>query len=181
MKIKCPSCQTLLQVPDTAAGKVIKCTCGKQMRLPAASAPKASAAYTVSASPVTRPVANAAGTALDASAFDELTTNDMKPIRGVSAVKSTSSSGSSNQPSGMERKPKRTGAIVCLVFAGLFLVSGTGVIVSKVRPNPDAEAGEVRQANLVGYAVGAMLPSVLLLALGIYLWKRGSRTAVIGA
>ena len=152
------------------------------MRLPVASAPKAVAVNTepASSSPrsgAARPVANPASSTADASAFDELTTNDMKPIRGVSEVKSTSSSGSSNPASGTDRKPKRTGAIVCLIFAGLFLISGTGVIVTKFRPNPDAEAGEVDKANLVGYAVGAMLPSVLLLALGIYLWKRGSRIA----
>lgn len=42
MKIKCPHCSTLLQVADSAAGKVVKCQCGKQLRLPAVGASAAS-------------------------------------------------------------------------------------------------------------------------------------------
>lgn len=34
MKIKCPACSKLLNIPDTAAGKVVKCPCGKQLRAP---------------------------------------------------------------------------------------------------------------------------------------------------
>ena len=37
MKIKCPACSKLLTVPDTAAGKVLKCPCGKQLRAPSVS------------------------------------------------------------------------------------------------------------------------------------------------
>ena len=36
MQIKCPSCQAVLNVPAGAAGKVVKCPCGKQLRAPAA-------------------------------------------------------------------------------------------------------------------------------------------------
>jgi uncharacterized RDD family membrane protein YckC len=34
MKIKCPACSTVLDVPDNAAGKLVKCPCGKQLRAP---------------------------------------------------------------------------------------------------------------------------------------------------
>ena len=34
MKIKCPGCSSILQIPPAAAGKVVKCKCGKQLRAP---------------------------------------------------------------------------------------------------------------------------------------------------
>ena len=103
MKIKCPSCQAVLSIPAAAAGKLVKCSCGTQLRAPAASggagapagpapagpAPKsqpggASGAATGRAAP-RRP---AAPTAVDAGLFDELTEGDLQPIRqaGMSAV-----------------------------------------------------------------------------------------------
>ncbi len=94
MKIKCPACSTMLQAPDSAAGKVIQCQCGKQLRLPAAPAtaravpqPMAAGQPRPAVPAPTRPpgpTANPFG--LDNSAFDDLTTDDMKPIRGVAAV-----------------------------------------------------------------------------------------------
>ncbi|MEL6104787.1 MAG: hypothetical protein AAFU85_02065 [Planctomycetota bacterium] len=100
MKIKCPACQTVLQVPETAAGKVIKCSCGKQMRAPGGAAP-AAAKPAPSAAP--RPAAPApqAPAAPQASGggyvspfaapqqpqssgiLDELTDSDLAPIRAV--------------------------------------------------------------------------------------------------
>jgi len=38
MKIKCPACQAVLSIPADAAGKVVKCPCGKQLRAPDAPA-----------------------------------------------------------------------------------------------------------------------------------------------
>ena len=32
MKIKCPACNAILNMPAGAAGKVVKCPCGKQLR-----------------------------------------------------------------------------------------------------------------------------------------------------
>lgn len=94
MKIKCPACQTVLQVPETAAGKVIKCSCGKQMRAPggapaaaaqpaqpaqtrpaAPAAPQASGGYV---SPFAAPPQQESGGILD-----ELTDTDLSPIRAV--------------------------------------------------------------------------------------------------
>ncbi len=40
MKIKCPACQAVLNIPDSAAGKVVKCPCGKQLRAPGVSSPQ---------------------------------------------------------------------------------------------------------------------------------------------
>lgn len=34
MKLKCPACAKLLQIPDAAAGKVVQCPCGKALRAP---------------------------------------------------------------------------------------------------------------------------------------------------
>lgn len=38
MKIKCPACSTTLEIPAAAAGKVVKCPCGQQLKAPAAPA-----------------------------------------------------------------------------------------------------------------------------------------------
>ena len=38
MKIICPACNAILNIPSEAAGKVVKCPCGKQLRAPAAAA-----------------------------------------------------------------------------------------------------------------------------------------------
>ncbi|OYP29502.1 hypothetical protein [Rhodopirellula sp. MGV] len=64
MKIKCPGCATVLQVPESAAGKVVKCKCGKQFRVPggspaAAQATGQPAAKAAPASPA-RPQASSA-------------------------------------------------------------------------------------------------------------------------
>jgi ribosomal protein S27E len=34
MQIKCPGCASVLNIPESAAGKVVKCPCGKQLRAP---------------------------------------------------------------------------------------------------------------------------------------------------
>ena len=36
MKIKCPSCAKVLNVPESAQGKSVKCPCGTQIKVPAA-------------------------------------------------------------------------------------------------------------------------------------------------
>ncbi|MGB7329715.1 MAG: RDD family protein [Rubripirellula sp.] len=94
MKIKCPACATVLNVPDTAAGKVVKCPCGKQLRAPGgtAAAPAAGATATrpattkqraAPAKPAGRPAA--AGNDFDPGLFDELTEADLQPVRVASA------------------------------------------------------------------------------------------------
>ena len=102
MKIKCPGCASLLEIPDSAAGKVVKCKCGKQLRAPAAqgaqgapSKPAAgqAAAGQAAAGQGTRPpqprrAAPAQSKPLAASMppsglFDELTDEDLTPVKAV--------------------------------------------------------------------------------------------------
>ena len=104
MKIKCPGCQTVLQVPDTAAGKVVKCRCGKQMRAPGgAASPQSAPQAPRGQAPAARPQAGArpAGPAATGAPggyvspfaappqqssgglLDELTDSDLAPIKAV--------------------------------------------------------------------------------------------------
>ncbi len=64
MQLKCPGCARTLKIPDSAAGKVVKCPCGKQMRVPAAKTAAAPAmAASASAPAQRRPQAAGATTA----------------------------------------------------------------------------------------------------------------------
>ncbi|WP_372716958.1 RDD family protein [Novipirellula sp.] len=101
MKIKCPACSAVLNIPESAAGKVVKCPCGKQLRAPGGAAkPVAAAAARPAAAanpnrapapqrPVTqRPAPQPAGPSMgdfDPAMFDELTDDDLKqPVLAVS-------------------------------------------------------------------------------------------------
>ncbi|TWU47064.1 RDD family protein [Rubripirellula reticaptiva] len=95
MKIKCPACATVLNVPDTAAGKVVKCPCGKQLRAPGGTAGPASgaaAARPAAAPAARRPTEPAtttrrpapAGNDFDPGLFDELTEADLQPVKMAS-------------------------------------------------------------------------------------------------
>ena len=105
MKIKCPSCQSVLNIPPSAAGKLVKCPCGKQLRAPnapagnapAGRAPAATAGATGAASK-SGPVAKrpAAATAFDDGLIDELTEGDLKPIAQQGMPGDDTSSGSGN-------------------------------------------------------------------------------------
>lgn len=79
MKIKCPGCGRILQIPESAAGKVVRCQCGKQMRAPGGAAAPAAAAPT-GGSTGGRASAPAAGGfgEFDADLFDELTETDLQ-------------------------------------------------------------------------------------------------------
>ena len=87
MKIKCPSCAALLQIPDSAAGKVIQCKCGKQLRAPDRSGVSASKPASFSAA--------------SAGLFDELTDADLSGIKAVqmpgAAVPKVAASGNANK------------------------------------------------------------------------------------
>lgn len=109
MKIKCPGCAATLQIPDSAAGKVVKCKCGKQLRAPGGPAATAQAA----APPQQRP-APAASPGL----FDELTDSDLSPIKAVqipgakAATKAPTGSAAKlldDAISGSDRRVKRRG------------------------------------------------------------------------
>ena len=91
MKIKCPSCQAVLNIPPEAAGKVVKCPCGTQLRAPGTPATGASSGTAAGAAAPQRaapqraapqraaPQASASSVA-DAGLFDELTEGDLQPI-----------------------------------------------------------------------------------------------------
>lgn len=102
MKIKCPACEAVLSVPDTAAGKVVKCPCGKQLRAPGGAGPVGNSPGTsggTGANPVrptptsssgSRPMAassggrpQAASNDFDSEIFDELTSQDLSPVRSA--------------------------------------------------------------------------------------------------
>ena len=87
MKIKCPACAKVLSVPDSAAGKVVKCPCGKQLRAPAASPTSASTPLgsrpQTPSSPVTGNKPKAAANSLDPGIFDELTESDLGPVQSA--------------------------------------------------------------------------------------------------
>lgn len=104
MKIKCPACATLLNIPDSAAGKVVKCPCGKQLRVPGGAASPASAAPRPAARPgagqsprpapaAPRPAGprpSAMPSSPDAGIFDELTEQDLQPVKAVTRPGSAS-------------------------------------------------------------------------------------------
>ncbi|MFG0267317.1 MAG: RDD family protein [Rhodopirellula sp. JB055] len=107
MKLKCPGCSKLLQVPDSAAGKTVKCPCGKQLRVPSpkGAAPTPAAARSAPASarpaaPVRRPQAAASPLGADAGLFDELTETDLAPVAVVAqpGMMPTASSGGGHNP-----------------------------------------------------------------------------------
>ena len=94
MKIKCPGCASLLQIPDSAAGKVVKCKCGKQLRAPmpkgaapGAAAPQATPPGGASPGFQSQPLASTPGASPGAAGgsglFDELTDTDLAPVKAV--------------------------------------------------------------------------------------------------
>jgi uncharacterized RDD family membrane protein YckC len=90
MKIKCPACQAVLNIPDSAAGKVVKCTCGKQLRAPGVASTPASPSQPPpqqpsQARPQQRPAPQrpAGGGGFDPGIFDELTDQDLQPVSAV--------------------------------------------------------------------------------------------------
>ncbi|TWU26543.1 RDD family protein [Novipirellula galeiformis] len=93
MKIKCPACSAVLNIPESAAGKVVKCPCGKQLRAPGGAAKPAvaarpSGAATPSRPAAARPAPQSAESSmgdLDPAMFDELTDDDLQqPVRAAS-------------------------------------------------------------------------------------------------
>lgn len=82
MKIKCPSCQQVLNIPPAAAGKLVKCPCGTQLRAPAAASGGTAAGANAPQAAATARAAprGPAPTTADAGLFDELTEGDLKPV-----------------------------------------------------------------------------------------------------
>ena len=111
MQIKCPACSKVLNVPDSAAGKVIKCPCGKQIRAggakPAQGATPAKPAAPAPAQPAPaqpnpvqatpqqpaipkrgelppgHPLYGIGQQEMTGTIFDEMTDQDLQPVKGV--------------------------------------------------------------------------------------------------
>ncbi len=98
MKIKCPACSKVLNVPESAAGKIIKCPCGKQLRAPhsparpakPSTAPTKTAPRPVGSKPsAQRPTRQqpatpgSLGGSFDDDLFGELTDEDLQPVLAV--------------------------------------------------------------------------------------------------
>ena len=106
MKIKCPACQAVLSIPPAAAGKVVKCPCGKQLRAPgapgtdASSGREAGAATPQGAAPQRAAPQRAApqrAAAADARLFDELTEGDLQPVAQAGMPTTLVASGNAGQ------------------------------------------------------------------------------------
>jgi uncharacterized RDD family membrane protein YckC len=184
MKIKCPSCQAVLNIPPAAAGKLVKCPCGTQLRAPSA---PAGAGGPAPAAPKSQPgVASgaaagqvvqrraAAPTAVDAGLFDELTEGDLQPIgqAGMPAVGAgTTGGGASGNTSKLLQEHAAT--------AG----GGSG---SNFRVGPLASRWVRLGAALVdGFIINLlMLPVVLLgtlVFMGMFVDVEGLRAALAAA
>jgi uncharacterized RDD family membrane protein YckC len=187
MKIKCPACSKVLAIPDSAAGKVVKCPCGKQLRAPGgggvtggatAARPPAGAAPrsgTAGGKPVTasRPPQPSAGD-LDADIFDELTDQDLKPVKGVSnPYKPTSApapgggkllaqyapsdvrGGSSREIAGVGSRI--LGALIDGLFLNGFAAVGAGIALAILLSAGDQEPSPVAVFTAIAIIVIAVL------------------------
>jgi hypothetical protein len=90
MQLKCPGCSQLLNIPDAAAGKVVKCPCGKSLQVPAAVAKAPVAKAPVAKAPVAKaPVAKAPGPAARAPTSPATTTPRSSTTAARSAAATT--------------------------------------------------------------------------------------------
>lgn len=176
MKIKCPACAKILTIPESAAGKVVKCPCGKQLRAPGSatsvSADNSTASTTPARSgqPASRPTPGPA--AIDPGIFDDLTENDLQPVKAASNPYQTPLGASSSQAnsagSNVLAKPGiRIGAVlldglfyILLTIPGFVLSFGlfAAMIVASGETSGD-------KTNLNGGDVIA----ILILLLGMFL------------
>lgn len=89
MKIKCPSCGVVLAIPEAAAGKVVKCKCGKSLRAPGqpngANQPSGAGLPAIAgASNSTKPaIRSPAAPSVDPGLFDDLSETDLQPLKQV--------------------------------------------------------------------------------------------------
>ena len=177
MKIKCPACAKVLSIPESAAGQVVKCPCGKQLRAPSPTGSQPSAASLggsaagggAARSPSPRP--NSGGGAIDPGIFDDLTDNDLQPVKTSSnPYQSPSGVSASNLHSAGPQELASVGSrIGGALLDGLFsvlimlpgLIIGGGIMVASV-----ASAGGQNMAPEEGAAIaaGGMITGFLIIA-----------------
>ena len=185
MKIKCPSCGTVLSIPDSAAGKIIKCQCGKQLRAP-------SAAGTAAASSPANQASAAGG--LDPGIFDELSDGDLQPVRpvnrpGVSpnpyqSPSSVSGDGASSYRGELASLGQRfVGALVDgMVYAITFVVAIVPIFVFGAVDDQDPTASiSVALLGVAGLiaSIPAIVNAVLITKRGQTLGKMAAGTRIV--
>lgn len=171
MKIKCPACAKVLSIPDSAAGQVVKCPCGKQLRAPNAAsagggANRPSGAGTSSNSPAPRPTAGAGG--IDPGIFDDLTDNDLQPVKTSSNPYQSTVSGqhpsASSGPQELAGVGQRIGGalldgVLSLLMMLPGLIIGGGMLLAAAS-QAEANGGEPQGAAI---ALGGILIGVLII------------------
>ena len=174
MKIKCPACSKVLSIPETAAGQIVKCPCGKQLRAPnpatsgsPASKPASNASNAAARQPAKRPAQGPA--AIDPGIFDDLTDNDLQPVKTTSnpyqtpagAAKSRSNSQGSQE---LASVGARIGGalldglfVILMMLPGLFI--GGGIIVAAIIGIEQTDSEQGAAAAAVG-----LVTAILILA-----------------
>lgn len=147
MKIKCPACSDILEVPDSAAGNVVNCPCGKKLRVPGGSA-----ASHPDPAPQVPPAALGAVGGAAGGGFDQLTREDLQPDQ------------QSNHPYTAELP----GSNQFDPLQGYARPSGTGFATGRT-----IGSGAVR-ATLGQRIVGALVDSFLMLGMGILFGAGGA-------
>ena len=171
MKIKCPACAKVLSIPDSAAGQVVKCPCGKQLRAPNAAsagggANRPNGAGSSSNSPAPRPTAAAGG--IDPGIFDDLTDNDLQPVKTTSNPYQSSVSGqhpsASSGPQELAGVGQRIGgALLDVVLSLLMMLPGLiigGGMLFAAASQAEANGGEPQGAAI---AIGGILVGGLII------------------
>ena len=143
MKIKCPACNAILNIPSEAAGKVVKCPCGKQLRAPAAPAgpggvPSPTASPTPAAGDAASDLGSSFSGGLESNAFDDL------PPAGPSAAPNPFSQTAPYAPPG----PTSSGNVAA--------------------PRPIAPGGASNQAHPV--SIVSLIFGILSLTMGCCCW-----------
>jgi uncharacterized RDD family membrane protein YckC len=140
MKIKCPACSKVLNIPDSATGKVLKCPCGKKLKAPAASSPAAATSLAAKTVPAARRPATSGSTGpsnFDGDGFfDELTETDLQPVKAV------------NMPGRAEVRDRSAGAKLLDQYS-----PGSGGV---------AAAGSQRLSDMTLASPGTRIAAVLL-------------------
>jgi hypothetical protein len=183
VQLKCPGCSRTLKIPETAAGKVVKCPCGKQLRAPggaaasstAQAAPKKSATRPTAANQADSGSPSAFG--VDEDFFNELTEGDLQPVTVSQSPQAPANPGSSqnnaetSQSQGKKRpwNKKKAGAIVCFVLAVLGVVAAIIALVRREN-RPEGVAG------MIAYAVAAFLLPIAFLIGGLVLLKKSRKS-----
>jgi len=202
MKIKCPACNTVLNVPDHAAGKVVKCPCGKQLRAPASTGtggrgvPSASvgAGAGVSAAGTAsraRPAAPSPSE-FDPGLLDELTDRDLQPIGATSnspgrsnpyAAPSDVGSRSLGDAKIASKGARFVGALVDGVFFGIAAGVGIGLVMALGAVNGGNESSSIGimmvAGSLVPILIATIVNAVLITKSGQTVGKKAAKTKIV--